>query len=549
MIECFKQEKTEYKILTIAVLAAALFIICRIVYAGIISLPYPKELLEASNVALTDTFLTGRSPYTLSSLKWYMPGVNYDYPFLNSLIAATIAKITGCNSVIAHFTVSIISTLGSGVIGWILAERCSKTTVAPAIAGILFIFCHWRFGYISAAPDDLGMLFLLFTSLVAVEPNIRNKPFWCALGITFCFYTKQYFVFVAPGLFIYMLLYSRRDAIRLLIYSFLMNAVVAAVITVYWPLYWTKAFLFTYVGSFIGGGGELSTLIYQFKYLIFLFAALFVVIIVATAIALKKIYKSNRRLKDIKISDNDPLAMSAVQSVLMLIPLYFLGRNDGALLSYFLQLWIPYIVITALACFERMLPGGVNTKDSVMPENSDKGISMIIKWIFPVIYAAIAVFTLYFGYAKLPLHILTSEEIDQWKKAYEYTEKFSLKGDIFYSRALAYDGFSRGNGEWMCGHEGEPDKESENHLASIGLTYETYPYIHMIVEQNSNYRRNLVRKAENRGYSLITFETGDHFTAFNEYVCEKSGYRCIDRLTLQLGNMPYEVSFYAAVPF
>ncbi len=62
MIERFKQEKTSYKIFTMAVLAAAIFFVCRIVYAGILALPYPKELLEASNVALTETFLAGRSP-------------------------------------------------------------------------------------------------------------------------------------------------------------------------------------------------------------------------------------------------------------------------------------------------------------------------------------------------------------------------------------------------------------------------------------------------------------------------------------------------------
>ncbi len=482
-----------------------------------------------------------------------MPGVNYDYPFLNSLIAAAIAKITRCSAVTAHFVISLICILGSGTIGWILTERISKTTVAPSLAAILFMFRHWRFGYISATPDDLGMFLLLLTSLAAATPEIRKKPAWCALGITLCFYTKQYFVFVAPGLFIYMLMYSRKEAIKLFFYTLLLNAVAAVVITIYWPLYWTKAFLFTYVGTFIGGGGEIATLIYQLKYLIVLFAALFVIIVVAAAMSLRKLYRNNKRLADIKVRENDPFAMSAVQSVLMLIPLYFLGRNDGVLLSYFLQLWIPFIVITALACFERMLPGYPNTKNPETPENSDivtgTDTGIIIKCMYPAIYIAIAVFTIYFGYAKLPLHILTTEEIDQWKKAYEYTEEYSTQGDIFYSRTLAYEGFARGNGEWMCGHEGEPDEESEIHLAQIGLTEETYPYIHMIVEQNAEYRRNLIRKAENHDYSLITFETDDHFTAFNDEVCEKCGYRCIDRLSLQLGNMPYEVSFYAIAPF
>ena len=66
MIKIYKEQSVPYKILTWAVLAAALFFVCRIVYAGIIALPYPKEILEPSNIALTNTFLSGKSPYTLS---------------------------------------------------------------------------------------------------------------------------------------------------------------------------------------------------------------------------------------------------------------------------------------------------------------------------------------------------------------------------------------------------------------------------------------------------------------------------------------------------
>ena len=155
MITLFKEEKPTYKLITMAVLAAALFLVARIIYAGVIALPYPKELLEPSNIVLTDTFLTGKSPYTASALTWDIPGVNYDYPFINSLLAVAIAFITRCGAVRAHFVISLVSIFLSGYIGYSLIKKYAVTTVSPVLAALLFMFCHWRFGYISAAPDDL----------------------------------------------------------------------------------------------------------------------------------------------------------------------------------------------------------------------------------------------------------------------------------------------------------------------------------------------------------------------------------------------------------
>lgn len=526
-------EKAAYIIITLAVLSAAVFFVCRIIYAGIIALPYPKELLEPSNIALTNEFLAGNSPYTLASLSRSVPGTNYDYPPLCSLVAAGIAKLTGCGAVKAHFFISIVSILASAVIGYAAVagyfasradgEKISGTAkyAAPSLAALIFMFCHFRYGYISASPDDFGLLLLLLTSFAAVLPRIKNKPVVCAVGITLCFYTKQYFVFVAAGLFIYMMLYSWREAVRLFVWTLVMNILTGAVITVFWPLYWTKAFFFTYLGSAVGGGGALSTLTDQFIYLLTVFGPLFAVIAVCALIALVRFFRKGKGISAVpKIRENDPFAMSAVQCVVMIIPLSVIGRNDGAFLSYFLQLWMPYITVTALICLERM---------------------NILK---NLIYAAIAAYTIYFGFARLPLHILTPEEISEWDKAYEYTERYSALGDVYFARSLAYDPASDA-GECICGHDGEVSTDTVEALTSAGLPDALTEHARLIVGQNMEYRKMIDDKAAGHVYSLITFDDSGAYTPFDERSCEELGYRCIDRLTLCLGNMPYEVLFYA----
>ena len=551
-------EKLLYRLIALAVLAAALFFVCRIVYAGIIALPYPKELLEPSNIALTNTFLQGRSPYTLSSLEWEVPPVNYDYPFLNSLIAAAIAKITCCSSVTAHFVISLISIIGSGIVGALMIKDQSRTPIAPAMAAIMFMFCHWRFGYISAAPDDLGLFITILTMYLAVNPKVKNKPLCCSLGITLAFYTKQYFVVIAAGIFVYLLFYSRKEAFKLAIWTCAINAAIAAVITEFWPLYWTKAFLFTYLGTVVGGGTELSTFFEQFKYLFIAFAALFIVIIVAAVMAVRRLRKNNEKLKNVKILENDALAFCAINSFVMLVPLFILGRNDGAFLSYFLQLWLPSISITALICLERMKPDDSlepsDSQRSSASEESSETISSNVSGktnkynqtglVYIAIYAMIAVTSIYFGFGKLPLHILTPEEISNWEKAYSYVDEYAKEGEVFYSRSLAYKAFAAGSSDCVYGHDGEVSDWTIKGLERAGVPVEHFPYIRKIVDQNIAFRQKQQQMAENGDFALISAEKDEQFNPFCDDAPLQMGYQTLESLDLQLGNMPYEVVFY-----
>ncbi len=525
MIERFKQEKTAYKAITMAVLAAAVFFICRITYAAYLTLPYSRELLEPSNVALTHLFMEGKNPYTLSSLEWEVPGINYDYPFINSLIAAAIAKITHCRAITAHLVISLLSILISGYIGILMVKDNSKTTVAPSLAMLMFMFCHWRFGYISAAPDDLGLLFFLLTMYSTVSPKVKYKSIWCTILITLCFYTKQYFIFSLIPIFIYILLYSRKEALKLVLNTIIINGFVAAVIARYWPLYWMRTIAFTYLGTAIGGGGKLETLIGQLDYLAFSFAALFAVILVAAFMGIRRLMKSEKKLISVDIKENDPFGLSIIYAIVMTIPLSFLGRNDGALLSYFLQLWIPSVIVVALLCLERM-----------RPEKHEP--------FYMVIYSLVVVLTVYLGFGRLPIHILTDNEIDQWKKAYNYTEKFREKGEIFYARSLAYDSFYYGNGDCPCGHDAEIGRETVREIENAGLPIGFFHNMQALVDQNMKYRRKIYDKANDRKYSLISIDLGGDYIMFNDKLCEDYGYKNIDRLSLQMGSVSYDVAFY-----
>lgn len=558
-IQKLKGQNKTYILMTVAVLAAALFFVFRIIYAGILALPYPKEILEPSNIALTNEFMGGYGPYSEESLIRSTPGINYDYPPLGSLVAALIAKIAGCTAVTAHFAISLFSILASGAIGYAMVKRAcagketygksSGSALAAVFAALIFMFCHFRYGYISAAPDDLAQLLMLLTCLAAVSPKIKNKPVVCAFGITLCFYTKQYFVFVAAGLFIYMLTYSVRDAIKLLVWTLVINILTGALVTFLWPLYWTKAFFFTYLGTAVGGGGQMSTLIDQFIYLLAIFGPLFAVIILAAARGVIIMTKDRKWKNTRKDRENDAFSMAAVQMMVMIVPLFIIARNDGAFLSYFLQLWMPFVTIVALVCLERMRP-------QIFTRDGSAGSVNVRTVIYTCVYAFIIVFTIYFGFTKLPLHILTDEEISDWQKAYSYTQKYGVQGELYLARSLAYTPVpNAGTGDLpanffgsdcICGHDGEVSEDTIGALTKAGLPGVLMQYARQIVDQNLAYRYEIEGKAADHTYSLITFDDSGAYTPFSDKICEKYGYVLIDRLRLQLGNMPYDVLFYAA---
>lgn len=524
MIKAFKEEKWTYKVMTVGLIAALVFFVFRVTYSAIVGMNYPSEMNEASNVALTRMFLAGKSPYVMGSLSYSEPAVNYEYPFMGSLLAAALSFVVGGNAVLAHYIISYVAFLGTGILGYFILKPLSKTTVAPLAGALLFLMCHWRFGYISAAPDDLGLFVFLLTLYCAISKKIKKKPLICAILTILCFYTKQYFVFVAVGIFIYMFLYSKKDAVKFLVSCVVIGAATGAIITFAWPLYWTYTIFFLYNGVFTGVGFGFGALFEQLKYLMAIFVALFVVLVIAI-VRIIRLKKSGHQGKLFVVNENDPLALFVILIPVQFLPLILMGKNDGAFLSYFLQLWMPSIIVVTFAELEKM------KKDDS-------------RFVFDCFYGFVAAFTVLFGYLKMPLHTLSSEEIDNWKKAYAYIDEYRNQGDIIYSRHLAYKCFEDGGIYCLCGHDGEVSQLSLDTWNSSGLCQTLFPYADDIIVKNMNYIQSMVNRGRLGEFSLLTFEDGNSMMLSDEYLDIGTTYKKLDKLTLVTGNAPYEVSFY-----
>lgn len=520
-----------YQFLAAGIILFGVFFLAKIIYNMILGINVPNELLEPSNIQMTQAIVGGKIPYLRDTLAipGNRPGVSYEYPFLTCLTAAGLSYLFSGNVILAHYVLSIISIIGTGIIGGLIVKRYSVTYAGPAFVFVVLMFCHWRYGYISAAPDDFGLFLSILTLYLFTNKKIKYKPLVGAIGITLCFYTKQYFIFIAVSMFLYMCLYSFSEAMKLFLYTMVLLVTSGIVITIFWPLFWDYSVLLLLLYA-CKPDGSLSQLIYtlqQFGYLSFILFGLLIILVFAAY----KFFKNNKKEKKhlLHAEENDALVLFIIQIPVQMIALLILGTNDGAFLTYFLQLWVPSIVIVAVICLEKMIP-------SFEAETSKQ-------LIYGAIFSVVVIFTLFFGSTKLPVHILNDNDLKEWQEAYDLIDEYRSSGKVIYAKTLAFKGLECGDDTYLTDHDGDINERVYDNWKNTEWQQSLFPDAGAIFETNIAYRDILREKAVNHEISLIT-HTGQRDMAFTDDFLEENGYTLLKTISLQTGNMDYDTEFW-----
>lgn len=558
MVATFKKQPTIYKLLTAGILVYAVYFVVKITYNMILGLDFPNELLEPSNIQLTQSILDGKIPYAREALVelGQRPGVSYEYPFITCLFAAGFSLLLGRNVILAHYIVSLLSIIGTGIVGALIVRRYSKTTVGPMFTFMLLMFCHWRYGYISAAPDDVGLFFSILTLFLVTNEKVKNKPIWGALGITVCFFTKQYFASIAISLFVFMCLYCFKDALKLVAYTFVFLLISGTLVTIFWPLYWDYSVLLLIVYA-CRPNGSLSRILYvfqQFGYLAIIFAGLLAILVIAFVKRIRDRKKneklSEKTIKGIQVKENNALALFVIQIPVQMLCLCVLGTNDGAFLTYFLQLWVPSVVIAAVICLEQMITDSYHNDENkknvdCVDENLKPAAGKIQgrQLVFQIIYSVIVVVTIWFGKGKLPIHVLNESDIAEWNQAYSIIDEYREKGQVVYAKTLAYKGKECGDDIYLTDHDGDISERTYDVWKKTPWQQELFPNADEIFEENLVYREQFREKARNHELSLIT-HVGDRDSIFTDEFLDEIGYRLLTTISLQTGNTDYDTEFW-----
>lgn len=528
-MKLLQKEKLSYQILTVGIILFTVFFLYKCISNTVVGLHYPNEYREAVNIEFTKSILNGENPYSLHTLQQKgAPAPCYLYPFIYCYTAAVLSFLFGGNVVLTHYLLSIISMLVSAALAAIMINRYTKTSVAPALGFVLMLFCHWRFGYVSAAPDSFGLMLTILTLYLVVDKRIKKKALLAAIGTVLLFYTKQYFITIAASIFIYMWFYLKKEAWKYFVYCVVMTVASAILITFVYPLYWTYSVYLLKGFETYFSMEQFKYVFEQFLYMGTIFFCLFLVLI-ASLIA----WVIKRRAEGLKadkqhvnIKENSPLTLFTIQIVIQGICLLYFGLNDGSYLTYYLQMWIPSVIIVALICMEQIV--------MIKPES-----------IYFCVYAAVCIITVYFGSKRLPFVTLDKEAVANWDRAEQLISEYeSSEGQqVYYAPTLAYFAFDREKHPYDTGHINITRDAFYPYWVMDESAQRLYPFTGDIFERHMEYREKLRKQAENGELKLITYVDDTDYT-FTDAFLAQNQYELLCTIPLRTGNMEYATKFW-----
>lgn len=549
-------------LLACPMLLYAIYLLVRIVGAVIQTRDFPNEYREAANVAMTQSILNGINPYRLDTLSETNPAVCYLYGPLMSIIAAIISMILPFLTVwMVHYIISFISMVVSGVLVGALVNRYSRTYLAPVCAFTFTLFCHWRYGYVYAAPDSFGLL-LIILCLFVMSSDRENAPILAAFIAVMTFFTKQYYAIVAITGAIYYLFVSKRALIKYVISGIVTSVITFGIIMVTCPLYLTYALYFLKgpgVGAGLGKNGtsynnmQISYLGGMLLTLFILFAisiVYYVVLLIKKELVIK-INLTNKVANKDMVSDNESsfisfggkekemvrfLALFYIEMFMSGILLRYIGNNQGAFLSYYLQLFVPALIVVSIVAVERI---GCIISDKFADKNGAD--SVVSALILAAIYVIFIGYTIYKVEPRLIVNRLSDNEMGAWEEAYELLDEH-CDGEIYFYPPLDYYAYAKGMYVYNDGQPFVITEKYYNEYNKSSFWKKLCPYAGQIMMQHLNKREEIRDDILNGRYSLVTYmENMD--TAFSiddlsvHYKKEKT-------LSLRTGNWAWDIEFW-----
>ncbi len=498
----------------------------------IIGLDYPNELREGVNIEFTLALLEGKNPYGKQWIHEQIPGPCYLYPFLYCSVVAAMAKVFPFDIIFLHYSLTFLSMIVSGGIISFLVKEQTKTKIAPVLAFPLALMFHWRYGYVGAVPDSFGFLLFTLAIFFATREGRRNRVPVNGVITVLLFYVKQYYILIAGILILYYLKESKRKAVQYIFFCALCTLLSAFVVTLCFPTYWTYAFYLLKGTEVYFSKKQFLYVLEQFAYIMTIYGIFFILI-------LYRIYKLGREGKlscQWKIKNlEEPLLSLGIENKEWIqwchffvsgFGLFYFGLNDGAYLTYYLQLFAPCLVILGLIAWEEIFLVKAERK----------------KIVFLGVYGMIAMLSLFLSHRRLPFHKLNKEDIEAWTQAYRYLDSYSNE-EIYHSPTTAFFAFKNHQYVYDTGHV-NITRESNYEIWKDSKTDRfLFPYAGKIYEQHHKHHERMRKKVQEGEYGLITFVQGLDIVLDESLLEER--YEKIDTISLYLGNMAYDTQFWA----
>lgn len=484
---------------------------------------YPYELREGANIALTKYFLQGMNPYAMETLLCdESPSLFYMYPFMYSLLVAGFSVILPFVDLpLLHYSISIGCGIAAAAIGAAIVKKKSASQAAPWLTFFLMLSCSWRGAYISAFPDTLALLIsVLILYLVMYEAKKWHMGAIALLTIGL-FFSKQYFVIIAISVWIYYLVVDRKKLLRYTLYCMTIGVLSVVVVSFVFPLYWTYGLFFVNGSTTRISVENIKFCVKQFCYIGFTF---FPILIMCLFGILQLVVKRKEKLWR---KNEMVLYIHFIVAGLCLLKF---GTNDGAYLTYFLQLLVPVMIILGVLCFEKYVYPAFGRMDF--------NVGVLICFLF----AGISVLNVTQKFAN---YVYLSENDEQeWLDIYAYLDECAGMR-VYYSPNLAFYALEHNQYIYDLGQNEFVNYESEG-ITTLDTWKQSqifqtlFPYVDDIIEHHMIYRDRLREDIQEGKYDVVV-ET--QYLYFEREDLEDQ-YELIDKYKLKSGTVTYETEVW-----
>lgn len=482
----------------LCIVGTVLFAACLVVYIACYGIQlkemahYSAEYRDGSVFRLIEDLASGHNPYAVSVLTSPIPENVLDSGFFH-IFPAVLLRMIGIPSSAAIYITNFIYLI---LIGFFMVRVCNNfagdsvnnsifcsMTILSAYAVIFFM---QRQTILITRPDTFCAMLLMWILAMWTSGTITNRKvylssFFCAVIL----YAKIHYMVIGLSLLFYLLFVSKQNNSHLLAVKLVGSGIVFVVILFllqqyFYPVYlsiWIPRILEMFFGNMELSAPSFAALylkLKRFAKVIFPF-----LLIPASGISLTK--RSYRMPATVCL-----LWINIVVNGLVLL---YVGRHPGADLWYFFVMLVPSLVaLSAYYLFQ------MQDKTFVVT-----GLLLLCTiWSFAsvkrVIDDTLRTQELARRYAE------AVAIVDQYRGENMYLSPYLSN----YSIEHGIYNYDNGDGFYVCDHLFLNSLEEKipffNHL---------FPYSHKVFDIHESYRKEILKKIQNKDYSIIVLDSID----------------------------------------
>lgn len=487
--------------------------------------PYPWEVREGLGFQMGQYFARGTNPYIFNGEDG-QPFANYMYGFLVPAVFAVLKILFGSYYILA----CQITTLLVEIAGVMMAYKCLRLSNVSEYISMLAVIGvyggYWRYNaYGGAFPDTYGVTVSLFLCyLIQKDTKTRKfRPFVYALLIVVMFYIKQYFVVLAIGVFVYLLLKNIRDAVAYVVSGSFVGIASMVIVRLLMPTYFTSTVLLLKLFN----SYSLWRAIKQFIYLAQYYAVFYVLFVLMLLVLVGRM--SREELKTEKISNE--LSIMLLQTIIMGMFMLYFGQSDGTFYTYYLQLWIPYLVLSSAQMFSGYL----------YSDGADKRIVFLMDKEWMLILASIFVVVPLIRFTVV--QPMSASDKQEWETVYSILDDYEKDSIRIKEGALAAYCVECGIYNETWGHDSVYSKEYLEILENKNYSKTLFPYAEELIRQFLDYQESSDAKMKRGEYDCILLNEN----LFYMYRDELDAYEEIYRTSLWAGGERANVVILAGI--